>query len=133
MYSGFAAIGIEIDCGKLIGSVELVRAFPHEYPEDIKFCPNTGRKLWLQRETNIKEYDSHKNTLCGLPLRGTTEDGRTVVCIATVEADATEGEFGFTKIPDLAVAKNQLREKLEPLGLWDEGSFGLYSLLSYYG
>jgi hypothetical protein len=40
-----------------------------------------------------------------------------------------QGEIDKCDISDIQAIKEQMQAKLEPLGLWDESKFGLWSIL----
>lgn len=128
-YSSAAVIGVKIDQGKLATS-KMVKAFPHDFGPDINFHPKTGKKLWMEKAEYIPQYDEYKGTLAGFRVTFTT-DNTTMYC--GIVASGTHSNCGSeakrTKLEDIGEIKAKLKSALEPLGLWDEKSFGLWTVL----
>tara|TARA_Y100000034_G_scaffold37672_2_gene46322 strand:- start:2476 stop:2889 length:414 start_codon:yes stop_codon:yes gene_type:complete len=130
VWHSYAVIGILIDKDKLYKEAKTVKAFAHNHPRTMKFCPDTGKELWKEVREPIPEWDESE-TLGSFKVHTSTDSHDHVVgIIAADEAEMRGSGVDFTKLPDnLADEKYKLKELLEPLGLWDESKFGLYSIL----
>lgn len=128
-YHAYAVIGIVVDSSKFYHEPRTVKAFDHDYPEDMKFCPQTGKELWALDEEPIEGFDEDRYTLGGFPIvQGT--DGKIEV-LAVCRNGADDYDRGKVKpLPDnLDELKQQVKSLLEPLGQWDERKWGLYAIL----
>ncbi len=131
-FSAYTIIGISIDKERLFEPSKIVRAYDHNYFEtDGEYCPRTGKKLWKIVQDSIPEWDGDEE-LGEYKVHRST-NGYDYI-IGVVAADDTYSNGGnsvdFTRLPDnLAELKQDLKNYLEPLGMWDETNFGLYSIL----
>lgn len=136
-YHAKAVIGIEINEADIPKKHFKVKAFDHDYPEDWEVEPTKpNRKLW--KEGNFPEFDfeyaQEFTRKIELPkniqlFKGT--DGQPAVLGFGIETGSSNGgiDYEFEPISDITDIKNSLKNLLEPLGMWDETSFGLYSIL----
>lgn len=73
-------------------------------------------------------YNPEKRLFCGYTVKSTSP-GMFVVCAYTVEQpyDLNMPEAVSVSFPQelCECYRQQMRERLEPLGVWDEGNFGL--------
>jgi hypothetical protein len=127
-----AIIGVKIDESKLYKKVTK-KAFPHNYDESFQFDPKSGKPLWKTEKTPIKEFDEEEETLSGLKVVFSTDHFH---CFVSAFGTGTSyDENGYSKIElensdgFIDKLKKELKKALEPLGLWDEKSFGLYSVI----
>lgn len=142
-YSAFAIIGCIIDLKKIPVITKKVKAFEHNVPEDsdVKFDAKTGRALWEEEEyleyTFETDYegervgpDTKKVDKKGLKLYYGT-DGEPVILGFGVGDTYSNGgnDYDFRSLSDTNEIKEKLKSILEPLGMWNEKKFGLYSLL----
>ena len=89
-------IGVVIDDEKLY-TRKTVKAFDHDYTEDINYSPITGEKLWTEEEWPINGYDEEEN-LFGYELVK-VEGGDTYCCLISIRCDIIYGEMEFLETP----------------------------------
>lgn len=144
-YRAYAVIGCVVDLDKVTMKKERVRAFKHNYPDngEIKFDPKTGRALWETKEypefvfeddggcTDDYSGKSKVIKLMGLKLYQGTDGEPTVLGVGTGDDTYSNGgdDKEFLPIKDLESIKNKVKAVLEPIGMWDEDTFGLYAIL----
>ena len=154
-YTAKAIIGIclpdEEDIPRALISVRK-KAFSHNYKdnEQNEFHPKDGRKLWLDEKEQIKAnypafvFDKHDELnedsirigqkIIKIPeeLEFATGTDDNNLCLGFVlETGSSNGgqDLEFVNLPNIDKMKTQLKNLLEPLNLWDEANFGLYSML----
>jgi hypothetical protein len=129
-YSAEALIGIKVERELFVIGTKKVKRFNHNYPEEISFCPNTGRKLWNEEVQYHPLYNEDKETFGGFSITTNDSDTWIVIVRALDRGYDSENVFDFKQLPvDLESKKQKLRELLEPLGAWKEEKFGLYTVL----
>ena len=128
------------------------KAFDHSYEDDgnNEYHPKDGRKLWLD-DTEEVDADYPAFIIDGDNEYGEedAEEGQIIVKIPsdidfTYDTDQTNSYIGwvastgssnggedvkFLEIPSVENIKKKLKNLLEPHGLWDEGKFGIYTIL----
>lgn len=139
-YVAYAAIGVRVPRSKLFQGTRKVRAFEHNYAEDVKFCPKTGQKCWREKTVPIvgltdargKEWDEdsgesiNEANFHGYPIVTpcSTRSCESPLCrdvvIALTRAKAAEWEDGLIsgamRIPTPS-EEQEFRQKLELAGL----------------
>ncbi len=138
-YYAKAVIGCEVT-GKLTRIVQRPRC-NHVKPDNAEFCPKCGKSTAPE---DVKEpipgYDPEDDPdrltpalrqLATLTIAWTTDDERAFAGIqATTGSSRGSGDstahLPYSQIID---AKAKVKATLESLGLWDEASFGLWSVL----
>jgi hypothetical protein len=145
-YSAYAVVGCIIDRSNIPMKKERVKTFKHDYPDngEIKFDPKTGEALWKtieypefvfadQGDPNPDDNDGKTKVIkLGKLKIFTGTDGKPeVLGVGTGEETYSNGgdDYDFTPLEDVDSIKNRVKEILEPIGLWDEKKFGLYSIL----
>ncbi len=129
-FSSYLFIGLPIDKSKLV-TVEKVKAFYHEFPEEYRVSPIDGKPLWKINHIPITGYDDSNDKLFDYDVICTDEE-QYFICFKKYEADS-ENEFvklSDTEINKFTDIKKTMKECLEPLGLWVEDKFGIYSILN---
>lgn len=127
-YYASAVLGCEVT-GKLRYEVEK-RGCLHD-AGDQPFCPKCGKQTVIKETVNIPEYeDDAIGAEDGpyLTVFSTTDNRRQIAGIGTtVDSDGcNEAQFMLVNFDEI---KRQVREVLEPLGLWDETKFGMWSVM----
>jgi hypothetical protein len=128
----WAVIGVEIDADKLRVRTK-VPAFPHAYPESWDYDPTTGQKLW--RVT--KSESPVVKTLYNKGYEIIYSNDRSMAWVASIALrqehnnSLTPSSLFLPKGFDLEAIREGARLALEPLGLWDEPTFGLHAILYY--
>ena len=137
-----AVVGVEIDIEKLYfdEKIESCRAngctkkkeCPAKENSDFKFCPECGKKPWKLIQKPIKDWDECDQKLGKFKVHFSTDQQYAVVgVLATdlVRIGYDDKEISFAKLPsDIEKQKQEIKEFLEPLGLWDEEKFGMWSV-----
>jgi len=136
-YRAYAVIGIPVDTGKFYASADKVKAFDHDYPLEMKFCPQTGKPLWEENEQPIEGWKPDEGTFLGFEIYQGTEGNPEI--LAVLGSTDTEG-YGDHKpssklddqdLENLKAMKEEIKAGLEPLGMWDESKWGLHAILCY--
>ena len=135
-YSSYAVIGIEIDETKIVKETFKRKAFKHNFPENIKFDPQTGKKLWEESELPAvyfedgkmyaKDEDAVNLHQYGFSIFTNTDDQRKVIGFGLCADD--DADVRFDNAIDMGLIEARLGELLEPFGLWDQSKFGLYAI-----
>jgi hypothetical protein len=133
-YDARAVIGAAVPAARLF---ETARARCCQHPEPAgKFCPECGKPAWKDERRPVAAYQVDDETgewsLAGLPVvRSGLDDASVYVGAATELATSWNGDV--SKVLPLSESVEAIRARvrgaLEPLGLWDEGRFGLWALL----
>ena len=124
-YTAYAVIGCEVDTEKLYRFEEI--AHEHPAPDGAKFCPVCGAAVGQFEAVPIYDGDGP----CEAKL------GKFRIVWATDYERAWVGQFaescwedeGRVDVHGIEDTKSQLRVALQPLGLWDESTFGLWAVL----
>jgi hypothetical protein len=154
-YYARAVVGIELPNESSIPRAIIKKrkkAFEHDYPDDgfMNFHPKDGRKLWTDEKIESKSnYPSILFDCSSMPEEGSVREGQCLISfpkgieitystdrrrrfvgrvVNTCSSDSDE-DVGFSKVLDTETLKESLRVLLEPVGLWDEDKFGIYSVL----
>ena len=132
-FSAYAIIGIKIDKERLYQKPETVKAFDHKYSlsDKIEYCPNTEQKLWKEFQDPIPEWDED-DKLGPYRIYTTPYSDDCIVGLVVCDDTGSNGgnDIDFVRIPNnLTKLKETMKNYLEPLGLWHEPNFGLYSVL----
>jgi hypothetical protein len=95
--------------------------------EDMKFCSSCGKEVWKEDYDFVDGYEE-KESFLGLPLVYDTDYNN---CWIAIRKKAVGGynndEFDtLDRYDNIEELKKELKEKLEPHGLWDEESFGIW-------
>ena len=137
-YYSYAVIGIKVDRDKLYQKSKIVKAFDHNHPETMNFCPDTGKPLWEKvEEPVLAGWDEDGDEFGPYTMITGTEGTPRIVGIVVAEAEVYPGHYNpvhkhkRVEIPNIDVEKQKMKEFLEPLGLWDADQFGLHSILRW--
>lgn len=123
-YYAHAIIGLKLNRNQLY-KTQKVKAFKHNYTEDVNYCPKTGKPCWTTEEIElIEEIDKQD-------LISTEQDEEHVYWTAITVTASDWREPRFSQFTTLDLNKiDAFKEKAAQLDLWDESKFGLYSVLS---
>lgn len=130
-YYSQAVIGCKISEEKLYQKPLLEKRFNHNYGQDIKFCPKTGRELWREVLNPISQYNED-DRLGEYKLCRSNDTDLVVSLVGTKCVNAcydpgiTMHKIDFV---DLENKKQKLKSFLESLGLWNEDNFGLFNVV----
>ena len=154
-YTAITVIGVCLPHAEDLPKAKVMarkRAFDHDYDESYEFHPKSGDKLWLDEQEEVEaDYPAIILDQEGYIEEDEIKEGQRVVDLTDIEGldctcstDNYRSFFGyvletgssnggqsvcFEALPDIQKIKTQIKEKLEPLGLWDEEEFGVYSIL----
>lgn len=140
-YTAYAIIGAKLDRDKL-WITNTIKAFPHEYSKDMKFCPTTGKRLWMEVANPIPGYDPDCDDRLFYP-DGQYDENVLVVqdeydcyvgVIVAWDEKNSSNKYNFKNIDLINVAEQKIKLKalLMTLHLWDKDvdeSFGLHAFL----
>ncbi len=128
---GKAFIGLKVKKEDVL-TAQIVKTFEHNYPENYRMCPITGRALWRTDEV-VKSGFSHNHfddIKCGnyevRSLYNDTEDYIIVLMGIETGSHRCGDLLAFKAGLPNATEINSFKEKLKDLGLWDENNFGLW-------
>lgn len=148
-YAGRALIGVCLTRSQIFKK-ETVKAFNHDRPSSMKFDPDTGKPLWKTSESCIlmpKDPDyvdgcdlstvEPKEELGGLYLfhdrpGDDTKTRYLLGDLAVEDSRYRKGNFKAVDEDDLRDTRENVRQVLEPHGLWDPSKFGLW-VVTYVG
>jgi len=126
-------IGIKFKCSEIIKK-STVKAYPHDYPETMKFCPQTGKKLWDVEFSLIDGTEPHEAMLGGLDVKFANPESRIdnpdEDIFVGIASEAGVNDSKFLAGQNFEEYKKKVQEVLEPLGLWKESRFGIYTFLT---
>jgi hypothetical protein len=130
-YISYAFIGVEINLRSLWVNSQ-VRSCKHpENTAGVKFCPVCGKPAFQQHQEPIEGFDGEDN-LCGLRIVHTSDGYGTwlkaFACVFVLSSDERDTS-GFCPVREtMDDLRHRLRSVLQPLGLWREDRFGLYTV-----
>lgn len=134
-YTAHAVIGLRLSYDGVAGEPRTVPSCDHPERLGNAYCPVCGKKVGEKRGVMPTAYEVEER-LDGLfpdgidvvRLGGSEEEEPDFLIGVVAESrDYGESEDEFVPIPDIAALKETLKSVFEPLGLWDEESFGLHA------
>jgi hypothetical protein len=131
-YHAYAAIGVLVDRTDLY-QTKMVKVGNHDFDQKTLYHPQTGKQLWEPIpgfSDRTLMFASRFPVIMGTAAYTELYEQTIVICaIAPVRADETCDRMMALDLENLPQAKNDLKEVLEPIGLWDEQKFGLHAVL----
>jgi hypothetical protein len=130
----YAVVGLAMKSQELF-ITKTVMTYLHDYPQTVKFCPETGKKLWTTALVfpDGSEYPEDSEKFKGLDIvtRGSEEDATDPQCLLVLgkRKRATEDGSQFWRLAEIEKVKKEIEEILTPYKLWDETRFGVYPVL----
>jgi len=136
--SAVAVIGIRHDPGVIKAKLyqkSIGRACGHPINEGQKFCPECGAPATKEFTDVIDAYDEENEVLCGYKLvhrgEGHYDDPEFIAYWTSGQVDrntvrSITSTLWGTSWSDV---REEMKAKLEPLGLYDERGFGLHVFL----
>ena len=127
-YSSYVVIGCKVD-EKKFRINKKVRGCDCKVDniENMKFCSNCSKKVWEEDYDFIEGYEEDESFL-GIPLVYNTDHRECWVPIYSGEADDRIDNIKLNLPKSIEELKAELKTKLEPSGLWDEDSFGIWCI-----
>ena len=127
-YYSYLVVGCSIDEDKLKIPTK-VRACDCNVDkiEDMKFCSKCGEEVWKEDYDLIEGYEEDESFL-GFDLVYNTDNENCWIAIRKKEVGGyNRNEFDMLDPSDnIEELKAELKAKLEPHGLWDKESFGIW-------
>lgn len=133
-YEAFSIIGCRVDGEKLFTETT-VKTCTHTFDASFAFCPKCGKPATETELEALFDEDEgdYNGRLGGLDVVVPFSDDEIpdwAYIGPIVARGSSDGPDDRTQLPaDLAAIKEQTRVALDPLGLWDESAFGLWTLL----
>jgi hypothetical protein len=121
-------VGCEVPRDKLY-KTSVVSGCRHANAPGAKFCSQCGAKAWIEQEEPIDRYDRDRGKLGTLSVCGTTDGERMFVGIVSESCD--QGRSQAKKMPIYLDAEVIVRQQLDPLGLWDPTTFGIWCVMRH--
>ena len=130
-YTAYTVIGCRVLKDKLYNERQ-VKAFDHNFGEDMKFDPQTGKPLWRTEQTLVNgDIDLDGNFGEFSAVTDNPEDDEFyyigVESSASPSWDHGDGPVKMDN-PDLDKIRSSIKAYLEPFGLWDEAEFGIWTV-----
>jgi hypothetical protein len=130
-YYAHAIIGCEVPKKKLF-KTEFVKGCPHQNATSANFCPQCGKKAWVEEKIFLFEDDNFNAKLneFGLIIERCTDDSGFVIglekfCSPQVDINYN-GCYKKAEAVDFTSAREQTMYALDQLGLWNPKAFGLW-------
>ena len=133
--SANAVVGIKVDRNKFYAN-KLVRNCSHVFPKEFPnpdYCPFCGNKSFRSLRSPIPEFNEFNMTINTLPVFATNGANKEFIVGSStpkVSRDSYD-KFAYMNLmgyENLINLKNIFKEKLEPIGLWNE-TFGIYVVI----
>lgn len=128
LYKAWSGMGVWIPSNRLYVPRE-VKAFEHNFPVEVRYHPQTGKALWRTVNFPIPEFNEETNNLGKYDI---FRDYRHELAYCTFFSTYSD-EYSPNKISnipeDIGPKKEEMREFLSKLGLWDEIRFGHHIVL----
>jgi len=134
-----AVIGVKCSPGVIKSALFKLgqeRGCKHELPDGMNFCPECGAASYVTVSNAIDEYEDGEgdgDKLYGYELvhrgEGYYDDPEYIAYVTSGCVSARQSKsinLGELNLIDIEI---EMKEKLEPLGLWDRKRFGLHVLL----
>jgi len=133
--SSFVLIGLDVNRDKLYHK-EMRRACDCDIDVNLnniktsKYCSKCGKKIMREIDVPIPEIVDYK--IGNFPILDYFEEAVTFIAIPDTYKTGSEYDMIKVKIPEnLNDIKENMKNVLEPLGMWDDDSFGVHSGVTY--
>jgi hypothetical protein len=125
-YKAMTIIGIKIPNEKLYVTTH-IRGCKHKETA-YKHCPECGKPMWISQKEDSPAYVVYQDTDKFAGLNATT-GGTDEEDLFVGKIFEAEPHTQFNVIPDFDKIKAEVRLALDPLNLFDEKKFGIYTVL----
>ena len=130
-YSAITILGVKLDESDLLARRE-VQGCEHSVPDDATYCPTCGKKVKNVVVSSISILDRGSGKLGSFSLITVDPDSSHYIAGAVLgeagEFPKSMSCYDPTKL-DVPKVKEELRELLEPFGIFREDAFGLWTVL----
>lgn len=133
VYYAYAVVGVRLLPKQFVTKdVKRVRGCKHEFDSD--FCPVCGSPKWREEKISFDalatdEGDDKLDVFHGIPVCYNTDDQYVYLGITAKTSYYGEEDECEINILSIEQIREKLKSVLEPLGIWDEKSFGLWAVL----
>jgi hypothetical protein len=132
-------IGIKISPSKFFVNKK-IRAYNHSYPDEYEYDPKSGKRLWVENPEPIPDADGNfqKNNTENKYLLHRYKGWQAFAILDDNDSQilgagsCSDGATSFLQLSKLSDMKDDLKNSLMPLGLWDQNKFGLYTAFSIF-
>lgn len=132
-YSAYAIIGMRIRKANLYDRVPNDKCeYGHKLPGCVNFCPECGRKVQRMIEVPRSFYDSKNKEVAGYAVLDNICEENWFIVVHRVCTDNPDKACKLMikeVFPDIHKIWDEMKGKLEPLGLWNPHSFGIWANL----
>lgn len=128
VYHSYAVVGVKIDPERLV-TTKKVRGCQCEKTPTGHFCSSCGEPAFIEEDECIEGYNEDEDIYGYKIIFGTDHNEAFIAAIVCKDDDYGDSK-NFSQMPtELERIKNDMRNTLDPIGLWDEKKFGLWSVL----
>ena len=121
----YAVIGCQVPREKLFKEEIVTYKHRHTTLPDTNFCPTCGEVI---RTKEVEEI-SIEDKIGEFKLVWSTDQKEAFVgMVVETDYDSNTNFIGITDPEDISNIRYNLKEVLEPLGMWSEIKFGLYAV-----
>lgn len=124
-YTAYTIIGSRVSRAALY-RLEQRQVCEHVIPEQFAYCPECGQQRLVTVKTPL--YDERSETINGLQVILIAETEDAYIAQWYRKTDMYD-EPARAFVPNQEHAMKSVQVALEPLGLWDEQQFGLWTVL----
>lgn len=99
--------------------------------DTMKYCPECGRAAWRDDWKAIEGYNStvYPETFLDMPLIYDTDGANCWIAIQKQDLkEDMSNAIKFENIENIEALKKEIKSKLEPVGLWNEKDFGIWTI-----
>lgn len=129
-YKAYAVLGVKLSKHELFKD-KAIRAFEHNYPDDWKVDPKTGRQLWTTYKVCIlnDSEDLYGEIASGIRAASEgTDDNNYYLGLVAQASEYSRDNEQFIRDWNTDDLKNKLKALLDPHHLWFPERFGLYAV-----
>jgi hypothetical protein len=133
-HCAISLIGCRLEKDKF-SSTKMVRGCNHDLPEGANFCPKCGEKSFsMEAYSLLKDVDFNKKLeSSGICVMFQDSDFGSKFFVGlkkfvTSEVDIIGIDYSRAESSDFASAKEETREALEKMGMWDEKNFAIWTV-----
>ena len=125
-YTVSTVLGVKVNPKDLL-KTSTVKGCDHPIPKKAKFCPDCGGPATVEEIKLIVDDD---NKINGLDVCYTTDEKETVVGIVLSHVRSEDNEIAGSPLPFFDPAYKTIRDILEPLNLWNEKNYALWTVMN---
>lgn len=99
--------------------------------ESAEYCPKCGAAAWYEGYDPVEGINEDEDRFFDFDIVHNTDDRNCWLAIRMKEVGDSEGCFDAVMLEtpdDLSDLRKEMKDKLGPLGLWDEKKFGVWAI-----